>query len=188
MANSYRGQFLVAAPQLRDPNFYKTVVLIAEHGEHGAMGLVVNRPSSVLVSHALSKHFDLGDTGELVFVGGPVEPLALFMLHSAEDLAENEQPIVPGLYIGNSGEVFEEVLQRGQGAMTDLKYRIYSGCAGWAPGQLEGEVSRGDWYLLPACRDMVYHDDPYMIYDTALGQVREAHRLLPHPCIDPQWN
>src|SRR5689334_1404863 len=100
MANSYRGQFLIAAPQLRDPNFYKTVVLIAEHGEQGAMGLVINRPSSVLVSNALSKHFDVCDNGDLVFVGGPVEPLALFMIHSAEDLAANEQPIVPGMYIG----------------------------------------------------------------------------------------
>jgi putative transcriptional regulator len=188
MANSYRGQFLIASPQLRDPNFYKTVVLIAEHGEHGAMGLVINRPSSVLVSHALSKHFDVCDQGELVFVGGPVEPLALFMLHSADDLAECEQPIVPGLYIGNSGEAFEEVLRRGSAAMSDLDYRIFSGCAGWAQGQLEGEVSRGDWYLHPACRAMVFHDDPYAVYDALLSQVKEAHRLLPHPCTDPQWN
>src|SRR5262245_49962798 len=111
----YRGQLLIASPRLRDPelNFYKSVVLIAEHGDHGAMGLVINRPSSVLVSHALSKHFELDDNGELVYVGGPVEPLALFILHNADDLAETERPIVPGLHIGNSGEVFEEVLRRG---------------------------------------------------------------------------
>lgn len=188
MAKSYRGQFLIAAPQLRDPNFYKTVVLIAEHGDHGAMGLVINRPSSVLVSHALSKHFDLCDTGDLVFVGGPVEPLALFMVHSADDLASGEEPIVPGMYVGNSGEIFEEVLRRGTAGLSDLRYRVFSGCAGWAQGQLEGEIGRGDWHLLPACRDMVYHEDPYSIYDAVLTRVKEAHRILPHPCQDPEWN
>lgn len=188
MPNSLRGHFLIAAPQLRDPNFYKTVVLIAEHGDHGAMGLVVNRPSSVLVSHALSKMFELCDTGELVFVGGPVEPLALFMLHSAEDLAESEQPVVPGMYMANNGEVFEHVLQRGSETMSEGKYRVFSGCAGWSTGQLEGEISRGDWYVRPACRDMVYHDDPYAVYDAMIQEVHEAHRLLPHPCTDPRWN
>lgn len=188
MAKSLRGHFLIAAPQLRDPNFYKTVVLIAEHGDHGAMGLVINRPSSVLVSHALAKLFDLKDTGELVFVGGPVEPLALFMLHSAEDLASNEQAVVPGTYMASSQEVFEQVLQRGSESLTDGSYRIFSGCAGWSAGQLEGEICRGDWYLRPACREMVYHDDPYAVYDLLLNEVREAHRILPHPCADPRWN
>ncbi len=184
----YRGQFLIASPHLRDPNFFKSVVLIAEHGDHGAMGLVVNRPSSVLVSHALSKHFELDDSSELVFVGGPVEPLALFMLHNAQDLAENERPVVPGLYMGSSGEVFEEVLRRGNSLMPGLNYRVFSGCAGWAPGQLEGEIARGDWYLRPACREMVYHDDSYAIYDELLRQVREANRLWPHKCSDPELN
>src|SRR5262245_48334233 len=188
MANSLRGHFLIAAPQLRDPNFYKTVVLIAEHGEHGAMGLVVNRPSSVLVSHALSKLFELGDTGELVFVGGPVEPLALFMLHSADDLAACEQPIVPGMFLASSQEIFEDVLKRGMESMSDVKYRVFSGCAGWSSSQLEGEISRGDWYVRPACRELVYHDDPYAVYDLLLHEVFESHRLLPHPCTDPRWN
>ncbi|MCH7689208.1 MAG: YqgE/AlgH family protein, partial [Planctomycetes bacterium] len=62
MCDSLRGQYLIAGKQLRDPNFFKTVVLIVEHGEDGAMGLVVNRPSSVTVGHALSEHFKLPET------------------------------------------------------------------------------------------------------------------------------
>jgi len=186
--NCYRGQLLIAAPHLRDLNFHKSVVLIAEHGEQGTMGLVINRPSSVLVSHALSKHFELDETDELVYVGGPVEPLALFILHNACDLAENERPIVPGLYIGTSGEAFEEVLRRGCSSVPGTHYRVYSGCAGWSPGQLEGEIARGDWHLRPACREMVYHDDPYAVYDALFRQVREAHRLWPHTCQDPEFN
>ncbi len=188
MAESLRGKFLVAAPQLRDPNFYKTIVLIVEHGTHGAMGLVVNRPSTVLVSHALSKYFEFCENDDLVFVGGPVEPLALFMLHSADDLAENEPSVVSGLYVGNNGDVFEEVLRRSAASMSDLKFRVFSGCAGWAPEQLEGEISRGDWHVLPACRDLVFQDDPYALYDCVLAHVKESHRILPHRCKDPRWN
>lgn len=187
MAKSYRGQFLISAPHLRDQNFFKSVVLIAEHGGHGAMGLVINRPSSVLVSHALSKHFELDETGELVYVGGPVEPLALFILHNAEDLSAGESPVVPGLYVGSSGEAFEEVLRRGNETPDSLKYRVFSGCAGWSPGQLEGEIARGDWFVRPACAELVYLDDPYAIYDRALQQVHQAHRLWPQGCIDPRW-
>lgn len=188
MASSYRGQFLIAAPHLKDPNFYKSVVVIVEHGEHGAMGLVINRPSSVLVSNALSKHFDLPETGDLVFCGGPVEPLALFILHNAEDLCGKDPAVASGLFIGSSGDVFEEVVRRGAESMANLKFRVYSGCAGWSKGQLEGEISRGDWYLLPACREAIYHDDPYLVYDLMLREVHAAHRLLPDAAGDPKWN
>ena len=188
MTASLRGQFLIAAPHLRDHNFHKSVVLVAEHGTHGAMGLVINRPSSILVSHALSKHFELDDTGELVFVGGPVEPLALFIFHNAEDLSGGEEPVVPGLYLGSTGDAFEEVLRRSSASLPDLKYRVFSGCAGWSPGQLEGEIERGDWYLQPACRELAYHNDPYAVYDLAMQRVYAAHRIVPHACNNPQWN
>lgn len=188
MTCSYRGHCLIAAPHLRDPNFYKTVVLIAEHGSQGAMGLVINRPSSVLVSHALSKHFELPEAGDLVFMGGPVEPLALFILHNAEDLAADESPIRPGIYLGNNAQVFEEVVRRSTASLPGLRYRVFSGCAGWGPGQLEGEISRGDWYLRPACRESVYYDDPYAMYEWMLKQVHEEHRLLPQTSPDPRWN
>ena len=69
-----KGQFLIAGKQMRDPNFYRSVVLMVEHGESGAMGLVVNRPSNVSGARALSEHFDLPESDQLVYVGGPVEP------------------------------------------------------------------------------------------------------------------
>src|SRR3989304_1996646 len=111
MPNSLRGQFLIAGKRLRDPNFARTVVLIVEHGSEGAMGLVVNRPSSVTVAHALCEHFNIPETDDLVYVGGPVEPQNLFILHNAGHLDENENPVVPGLYVGSSPEVFETVVR-----------------------------------------------------------------------------
>ena len=80
MPDSLRGQFLIAGKNLRDPNFYQSVVLIVEHGDGGAMGVVVNRPSGVTVTQALQKHFELPETGEMVYVGGPVERNALWIV------------------------------------------------------------------------------------------------------------
>ncbi len=188
MSQSLRGQCLVAAKSLRDPHFFKTVVLIVEHGDHGAMGLVVNRPSSILVCHALPKQFELPNGGELVYVGGPVEPDALLILHNADDLSEGERPVASGVLIGSSAEAFEEVVRRIGHADAALRYRIFSGCAGWAPGQLEGEVESGDWHVAPPLPDLAYCDDPYDLYPRMLQRVFEEHRLLPHTSTDPQWN
>ncbi len=151
------------------------------------MGLVVNRPSSVTVSNALAGHFELPETGDLVYVGGPVEPQALFVLHNAAELNADESPVVDSLYVGNSAEAFEQVVRSSMGD-EHLKYRVYSGCAGWAPGQLEGELGRGDWFTLPAGDEFVFHDDPYAVWDTLVGKVYEAHRLLPHSARNPEWN
>lgn len=187
MPDSLRGQFLVAGSKLRDPNFFKTAVLLIEHGEDGAMGLVVNRPSSVTVSNALAGHFDLPETGDLVYLGGPVEPAALFILHSAREFDPSEPSVLPGLYVASSASVFSEVVEascQGSGP----HYRVFSGCAGWAPKQLEQELARGDWLVVPGRADLVFHSDPYAVWDHLLMEVYKAKRLLSVECDHPEWN
>jgi putative transcriptional regulator len=189
MAKSLRGNCLIAAKHLRDPNFYKTVVLLIEHGQHGAMGLVINRPSSILVCNALAGHFsELPNFDDLVFVGGPVEPSALLILHNASELSGGDKPVIPEVYIGNSEHAFEEVVQRAARQDTGLAFRVFSGCAGWAPGQLEGEIARGDWYSVAGSRDLIYHEDPYELYEMTLQRVANAHRVVPDDCPHPNWN
>jgi putative transcriptional regulator len=188
MSQSLRGQFLIAGRHLRDPNFYKTVVLIVEHGDEGAMGLVINRPSCVTVAHALSKHFHLPETDDLVYVGGPVEPAALFILHNSGTLDIHERPVVPDVYVGSSAEVFERVVRCGAEGAADLEFRIFSGCAGWAPGQLEGEIARGDWFWQPASAETLFTDDPYELWDQQIQKAFESRRILPHPSKNPEWN
>ena len=188
MPNSLRGHFLIAGKRLRDPNFVRTVVLMVEHGSEGAMGLVVNRPSSVTVAHALSEHFQLPETDDLVYVGGPVEPSALFILHNAPELDDSETPVLPGLYVGSSAQVFESVVRSSADGNPHVKFRIFSGCAGWSPGQLEGELSRGDWYHQPANAECLFHDDPYQVWELMLQKLYEAHRILPEHPANPEWN
>lgn len=188
MSQSLRGKFLIASSKLRDPNFFKTVVLIVEHGPDGAMGLVVNRPSSVTVSHALSGHLDLPETENLVYAGGPVEPAALFILHDASELDPSESPVLPGLYVGSSADVFETIVRAGIEDPARLRFRVYFGCAGWGPNQLEGELERSDWLTLPATLDRIFPQDPYPLWDELLAECFESNRMFPHRCDNPEWN
>lgn len=188
MSHSLRGQFLIAARQLNDPNFFKTVVLIIEHDSDGAMGLVVNRPSTITVSNALSHHFDLSESAEMVHVGGPVDPAALFILHNSDELECCEQAIAPGVFAGSSSEIFEDVVRGVQNDHPGLTFRVFCGCAGWGPGQLEAEIARGDWLTLPAWSDATFHEDPYEVWDLCLAQVFRANRILPHTVQNPEWN
>lgn len=179
---------MIAGKGLRDPNFYKSVVLIVEHGSNGAMGLVINRPSEVTVARALTGHFDLPDTEDLVYVGGPVEESALFILHNADDLDDAELPVLPGLYVGSSADVFETVVRRVAEGDADVKFRVYSGCAGWAPDQLEGELERNDWRVCPASAEYVFHPDVYNVWERAFEDFRRANPLAPGLDLNPEAN
>ena len=189
MTESLRGQFLIAGPRLRDENFFKSVVLIVEHGPDGAMGLVVNHPSSDTVAHALQGHFDLPETQELVFIGGPVEPNALFVVHNSASLDPTEMPVVDDVYMGSSADVFQEILSAHSNSNGDeLVYRVYGGCAGWGPGQLEDELDRGDWLVTEAAAQHVYAEDPYQVWEELITKSFQTRRLFPQNCEHPEWN
>jgi len=187
MPDSLKGHFLIAGCRLRDPNFFKTAVLIIEHSEDGAMGLVVNRPLSVTVARVLSGQFDLPEKNDLVYMGGPVEPAALFILHDQDGDDSEETSVIPGLYVASCVETFESVV-RAAANDEPVQYRVFAGCAGWGAGQLEGELERGDWLLHEAAEDYIFHNDPYSLWDNLVNAVHAAHRLLPQHRADPELN
>jgi putative transcriptional regulator len=129
MDESLRGKLLLASPTLLDPNFVRTVVLIAEHTEEGAMGLVLNRPAASSVSEAVPDLAWLTGDEELVYVGGPVAETAVIVL------AEFERPEVAGALVegdlgfvgtdADDAEVLEGAIRRA---------RVFAGHAGWGPG------------------------------------------------------
>lgn len=187
MSGSLRGHFLIAGQRLRDPNFFRTVVLLLEHNEHGAMGLIVNRPTPVPVSKALQSHVSLPDCDAKVFQGGPVEPAALFILHNDRLIDPDARMIVPDVYVGSSAEAFTHVIEAaGENHLT--RFIICAGCAGWGPGQLEGELSRNDWLTLPATADTVFTDDPHSLWDELFKEALAAHRILPNVDGNPELN
>lgn len=189
MSESYRGHFLIAGKSLLDPNFFKTVVLMVEHGSQGAMGLIINRPSSISIDNALSSHFgDCELPDDLVYCGGPVEPSALFIIHSEEQFNGSEAPVLPTVFVGNSADTFERVVRYAADTPDNVRFRIFFGCAGWAPDQLESEIQRGDWIVHPANEDLIFCEDPYQIWDRALECAYESHRILPYMPENPEWN
>jgi putative transcriptional regulator len=188
MFESLRGQFLVAGKALRDPNFYKSVVLLLEHGPGGALGLVVNRPTAVKVSTALGGQIELPEQHDRLYVGGPVQSSALFIMHNGVKLEAASHEIVSGLYVATSPEALEEVVRLAAQAESPLKFRLFSGCAGWGPGQLEGELSRADWHLRPGDIGLLFDHEVHTLWDALLRHAYEAQRLIPSGQGDPSWN
>jgi putative transcriptional regulator len=178
---SLRGQLLVAGPTLQDPNFRRAVVLLGEHGDEGAMGIVLNRVSGVLVDDAVPPMSPLAGPDEPVYLGGPVQPQAVVVLadfvHPANaDVVVESVGFLPG-EIDNVAGVGE--LRR---------VRVFAGYAGWAPGQLEGELEEGSWIVLDARASDVFTDAPDLLWAEVLRRGGPAHAVLALLPDDPRVN
>jgi putative transcriptional regulator len=148
------GSLLVAAPGLLDPNFRRTVVYMIEHRSRGSLGVVLNRPSDVAVQDVLPSWAPLSSRPQAVFVGGPVDgktALCLAALRAGQDAAS-----VAGL-VGVAGPVALVDLDGDPEALAPRVrgLRVFAGYAGWDSRQLDGEVARGDWIVVPGLPDDV---------------------------------
>src|SRR4051794_32885483 len=131
---SLKGHLLIAAPQMLDPNFFRTVVLILQHGEQGALGVVLNRPTETSITDAW-KQIDDEDVCEvkgLIHQGGPCEG-PLMLVHDNRSFGNLE--VIPGIYFSTERESVHELVTRNKG---NLKFFV--GYAGWSAGQLEREL------------------------------------------------
>lgn len=156
-----KGRFLVASRDLRDPNFERTVVLLLDHNEQGALGLVINRPTDLNIATALPDVEGLEDRKETVWVGGPVATLNMLMLVRAGDRPEKADAVFDDIYVSGSTELLAQLVDSAENAGS---FRIYAGHAGWAPRQLDAEVARGGWEVLPGDADMVFDESPAEIW------------------------
>ncbi len=175
MTEPLRGQLLIAAPSLFD-YFRRTVVLVLEHTDEGAMGVVLNRPSETTVGEAVSALAELADHDELVRVGGPVSPESVVALGDFEDAGEASMTVIGSLGLLDP-DAPEPALRR---------LRVYAGYAGWGPGQLEREIEQGAWIVESA--DL---DDPFLegdLWADALQRKGGAYSLLATMPADPSLN
>lgn len=172
------GTLLIAAPALHDPNFERTVVLVAEHSEEGALGLVLNRPSDVDLREGAPDLASLVEPGEPIFVGGPVEPAGILVLAEFEDVRE-----AAGVALGDIGFLGPEPPTAGIG-----RSRAFAGHAGWAAGQLDAEVEAEGWILEPAVAGDVFCDDPADLWAAVLRRKGGRYALLTRMPLDPRVN
>ncbi len=180
MVSSLKGHLLIADGQLFDPNFRQTVVLVCEHGEAGAIGVVLNRPSGIAVAEAAPSLASVA-SGERLFVGGPVHPEAALLL------AEFERPeLADNLVVGPIGLLSGDVESRLAGGAR--RVRVFAGHAGWGPGQLENELAGASWIVEPAVPDDVLSDRADQLWRTVLKRKGGRHALLASMPFDPSVN
>ena len=175
MAESLRGHLLIASPALSDV-FRRSVVLVVEHGEDGALGLILNRPSEHRVIEAVPPLADLADPDDLVFVGGPVATEGVIALGEFEVPDDAARPI-----IGRLG-----VLDPDAPDPSLTRLRVYAGHAGWAPGQLEGELEQDAWFVEPADPEDPFREGDLWV--DALERKGGEFALLARMPADPSLN
>jgi putative transcriptional regulator len=182
MAQPLSGQLLLASPTLQDPNFTRTVVLVGMHSDEGAVGVVLNRPSTVSIGEAVPLLDADADAAEPVFVGGPVQPTSIVYL------AEFLDPATAGLLVlGRIGFPGPDIGLRELSEATERR-RLFAGFAGWGPGQLDAEIDDGDWIEDMALPEDVFTDEPEELWSNVLTRKGGSYALIARMPIDPSVN
>lgn len=182
--SALRASLLIAMPQLQDPNFVRTVMIIVQHDESGTFGLVLNRSVDLTVQ-ALCEGLEMkwgGDPEQVLHWGGPVQPNTGWMLFADDSRAaafEDTAELTDGVYFAGSLEVLRVVSETPPG---DVK--LFLGYAGWGPGQIEAEMAQGVWLTAPASRDAVFHTPPDDLWEHAVRSLGiEPATLITTPGI-----
>ncbi len=168
---SLAGRFLIASEEMRDPNFARTVIYMVNHDAGGAFGLIVNLPLGSVSGPKLAERLELEGEVSLDNIpagfGGPVEPQALFVLHSDDALTDNSVPAGNGLALTFGPEVLRGPLT---GQASPERFSLFLGYSGWGPGQLEREITEGSWIDTPADPTLIFDPDNGTKWHRARGQ------------------
>jgi putative transcriptional regulator len=162
--NSLKGHLLIATPQLHSPIFSRSVILMLDHSEEGAMGVILNNPLNVNVTELSGKVFEEEfEWDKPLFLGGPVTG-PLMVLHTIEEMADQE--VIPGVFCTLEATKVQEVISRK--VEPSLIVANYSG---WGPGQLEGEFDWDSWLTLPAQVEHVFWDGDKDLWKVVVNEV-----------------
>ncbi len=163
-------------PQMLDPNFARTVVLLCEHGDEGAFGLVVNRPAETTAAEAVQLDPALVEPNGLPLrIGGPVEPQRGWILTAVPTEEADTRAIGAGLYLSASPYALREVLQTHPAPPHTA---VLAGYAGWGPGQLDAELAESAWLIMPVELDIVFELPSETAWETAIRRLGADPSLL----------
>jgi putative transcriptional regulator len=162
--NSLKGQLLIATPQLLAPIFTRSVILMLEHNDEGAMGVIINQPINTTVTDLAGKIFEDGfEWDKPLSLGGPV-PGPLMILHTLEELSDQE--VLPGIFHTLEASRVQELIRlRHEPSLVIANY------SGWGPGQLEGEFDWDSWLTLPATAEYVFWSGEKELWNVVVNQV-----------------
>jgi putative transcriptional regulator len=179
--DTLEGQLLIASPALLDPNFRRAVVLITEHTDEGAAGLVLNRPSPSSVSELVPELEPLVQDEEQVWLGGPVQPNAVLVLGEFLDPDDAAVPLFGSLGFPALDDP-EDVVP------ATTRRRVFAGYAGWGAGQLENELGREDWIIEEAQNDDAFTESPENLWAEVLRRKGGIYELVARIPDDPSVN
>jgi putative transcriptional regulator len=180
--DSLRGQLLIAGATLPDPNFARAVVLICQHSEEGALGLILNRRGELVIGDVAPELAELVGEDAVIDSGGPVQPDALLVLGEFENASYAGLAIVGSVgLVGDSSEIADLV-------GVTRRTRAFAGYAGWGPGQLDAELERDDWFVAPAGVDDIFDPDADELWRRVLERKGGHFALVARMPIDPSVN
>jgi putative transcriptional regulator len=167
---------LLSMPQLLDPNFAKSVVLLCEHASEGAFGLVVNRPSEIAAAEAVRLEPPVDDPNDLpLFIGGPVEPERGWILTAQAPEAIEHRSVGAGLYLSASPVLLRRALMARPLAKRTV---VLAGYAGWGPGQLDKELEDSAWLIMPVELDLIFEIPSTSAWEMAIRRLGADPHLL----------
>lgn len=159
-----KGVFLIACPELDDGIFYRSVILLCDHSKAGSFGLIVNKPLDKEISEELTSLGDIDQSSITFRAGGPMQPGQMMLLHPSNEIPDQTLEICPEVYLG--GDV--DFLQKQATIPTDEKMLLCFGFTGWTSGLLEKEIAGGMWYVCPASKEFVFHQEAKILWQTLL--------------------
>ena len=164
----FRPTLLLSMPQLQDPNFTRTVVLLCDYIPEGAFGLVLNRPTDMPASSMVRLEPPVVARNTLpLHIGGPVEPERGWILLAEPPLVPEFRTIQEGLYLSTSPELLRQVLESSPAP----RARVLAGYAGWGPGQLDAELAQSAWLMADLDLDLVFDTDSAVMWETAIRRL-----------------
>lgn len=175
------GKLLVASRGLLEPNFDRTVVLLVNHSDEGAMGIIINRPTEVRLGELVSDLEGVEEREETVWVGGPVAHWQMVLLIRSKKVPEGAENVFENVHFSASRVVLDQLLAK------DTEFRVYAGYAGWTAGQLEHEIARGGWHVLPGEPELIFDPAPLELWRELIvrGEAKWVYR--PRPSRVAEW-
>jgi putative transcriptional regulator len=174
------NHFLIAMPGLNDINFSRSVTYICEHNQNGTLGITINRPADLRLDELLKQlHIEAATpdiANRTVYIGGPVQQDRGFILHSPNGVWDSSLRITDSISVTTSRDILNSIA-RGDGPDDCI---IALGYSGWAPGQLESEMSANSWLSCPATEDILFHTPVEQRWDAAAKLLGIDLRLLSH--------
>jgi len=161
------GTFLIATRQLASPIFAQTVILLLDYGEGGALGLIINRPTSLPLASVLPHDEALRERVDPIYVGGPVVADGMMLLIRSDEMPTDSRRVVGDVFVTGSSRALHAALEE---KLPPNRFHAYVGYSGWAPGQLDAEIARGDWYVAAASPDLVFTDAVSETWPSLIGQ------------------